>query len=397
MVLTAFRFTVFSTCLLLLPAAGVAATVTAASCSRADVGTAVTAASNGDTVTVPPGSCTWTSTLDLGTKAITLQGAGIGQTNLTNGISGSMVPLIRFTEHSTVTTRITGFTFSGGTYDHRAVRCDGTYTSAPFRLDHSNLYTTTSGSVHIYVMNCKGLVDHNTITAPGNSEMLQNGGNFETSWTEDVTPGSADALYVEDNVFTNNSTQNASSAITDWVGARIVARHNTFYDTQIDAHGTAGQVGTRWYEFYENTFTITQVPPYTDKAFDIRGGSGVIFNNHHAGDASYGAAIVIREEDSGYPASYQPGRGINNNLSPIYVWGNDSVMSTVSGSSNVVLNRDYYVSSTQPAGMKRWQLAADNANTTYSYVPYTYPHPLQGGGRGESTLLPPTGLSVTAR
>src|ERR1700731_4595842 len=60
-------------------------TIAAKSVSFADVSSAVNLASNGDTVTVPAGTATWTSTLTI-TKNISLIGAGIGQTIITNNV-----------------------------------------------------------------------------------------------------------------------------------------------------------------------------------------------------------------------------------------------------------------------------------------------------------------------
>src|ERR1700720_710080 len=51
------------------------AVINARSASLADVNSAVASASDGDTVAVPAGSASWTSTLSV-TKGITLQGAG---------------------------------------------------------------------------------------------------------------------------------------------------------------------------------------------------------------------------------------------------------------------------------------------------------------------------------
>src|SRR5688572_9051178 len=45
-----------------------AATISAASCSRTDVASAITKASNGDTVLIPAGACTWTSAITVGTE-----------------------------------------------------------------------------------------------------------------------------------------------------------------------------------------------------------------------------------------------------------------------------------------------------------------------------------------
>ena len=51
----------------------------AASASRADVVAAIQRATDGDTVTIPAGTATWTTGVNTG-KAITLQGAGVGFT-----------------------------------------------------------------------------------------------------------------------------------------------------------------------------------------------------------------------------------------------------------------------------------------------------------------------------
>src|SRR6476646_6415369 len=51
-----------------------ATVVRAASPSRSDVGTAIATARDGDTVEVPSGTASWTSTLEI-TKGITIQGA----------------------------------------------------------------------------------------------------------------------------------------------------------------------------------------------------------------------------------------------------------------------------------------------------------------------------------
>lgn len=63
---------------LLATSAG-ATTRAATTCSLTDVQTAVTAAVEGDTVTIPAGSCTWTNGISLSGKGITVTGAGSGR------------------------------------------------------------------------------------------------------------------------------------------------------------------------------------------------------------------------------------------------------------------------------------------------------------------------------
>jgi len=73
---------------LMMAAVSEAATITAASCSRADVGSAVSASTYGDTVVIPSGSCTWTTSLNI-TKGITLQGAGASSTVITSAVTST--------------------------------------------------------------------------------------------------------------------------------------------------------------------------------------------------------------------------------------------------------------------------------------------------------------------
>ena len=65
-----------------------AATYYARSPSSADVGAAVALAKDGDTVSVPAGTATWTSSLSI-VNNIILQGAGATSTIIINGITGT--------------------------------------------------------------------------------------------------------------------------------------------------------------------------------------------------------------------------------------------------------------------------------------------------------------------
>ena len=101
-----------------------AATIQAASCNRDQVASAISSANDGDTVvTVSAGRCTWTSSLTIDGKSITLQGAGPDVTTIVDGIQGNSssnkLPLLVWvTKNSGGSpagfTRMTGFTFHGG-------------------------------------------------------------------------------------------------------------------------------------------------------------------------------------------------------------------------------------------------------------------------------------------
>ena len=54
-------------------------TQTAASCNTSDVQAAINSAAEGDTVIIPPGTCTWTSGVSISGKGIIVRGAGSGR------------------------------------------------------------------------------------------------------------------------------------------------------------------------------------------------------------------------------------------------------------------------------------------------------------------------------
>jgi len=436
-----------------------AATINAASCSQSDVQSAVNSAARGDTVVVPAGNCSWSSVVSLGSKPITLQGAGSGGgTTIADGRScqpsSGGYDLLSFTEDAALSTRITGFAFTGAGYAHHTIGCSGAsdYSSAPARIDHNSFATRSGGDgcsgggpggTVLEGFSCRGLVDHNSFTSNDNSETIHNWGPGASGWTSPVSvqPGSTNALYVETNTFYNsNNVFAAQSAMENYDAARVVGRYNQVANAQFDTHGGDNN-GTRWFEFYNNNF-CTNPSGGQDKYFDIRAGSGVIFGNTHNGAGSIctatgssGAAIVFRGESRGSDCSdiggvgCWVGMGISQKLwSPAYVWGNGSDMPVVTGSSGsnyvVTAGVNYIVSATQPASMVILERTTDSCGsngtnpgigntapplastaatgcTTYSYAPFTYPYPLDSnglpnpGGSGTTAPAPPTGLQVS--
>lgn len=370
-----------------VPSYSWAATLNATSCSQSVVQAAINSAASGDTVLLPTcSSTTWSSTVTIpSSKGITLNGNG-----------GTISGKVDITQNSTVSSRVTNFKFT----NQHAVYFHGTPSSATGRFDHSTINVGTTGSAILVETegNAPVLIDHNTFTGGGASEIIHNYGTWITNsstyniagWNDDVTPGGPNMVFIEDNTFNNaGATGNPAyfwgySAVQSYYGARTVVRHNTMNMATVDQHGTPGMVGARWWEIYENTFYIVQ-NGNQDKYVGNRAGSGVIFNNHKTGYANQGAgSISLYEEDSGYPALFQIGRGKNGTLDPAYVWGNDSSMSVVSDSSNVQVNRDYY------------QSAKPN------YTPYTYPHPMVAGTSAPApapapvpTLAAPTNLKAS--
>ncbi len=162
-----------------------AAVITAKSVSFPDVAAAVGAATDGDTVTIPAGTESWTSTLVI-TKGVTLQGAGEDKTVILDDIplgenrnplgrrqakpidrdsasaasvplprrakSGSGVgrPLVLINVRSRQTFRLTGFTFRYGSrttkpQNQGCVKIEGTCFSV--RVDHCHFDQLYNNSI----------------------------------------------------------------------------------------------------------------------------------------------------------------------------------------------------------------------------------------------------------
>jgi len=328
------------------------AAVNASNCSQSAVQSAIDSAASGNTVSLP--SCpatTWSSKVTIpGSKGITLNGNG-----------ATITGAVDVTQNDRTSTRITHFNFTSP----KSVYFHGTPSSATARLDHSKFSGGDSSILVELEGNAPVLIDHNEFSGGGASEMIHNYGTWDDSgWKDEVTPGGPNMVFIEDNTFNNTGASGSpayfwgTSAVQSYYGARTVFRHNTLNMAQVDQHGTAGMVGARWWEIYENTFNVVQNGNQSNY-MAIRAGSGVIFNNHKTGAQNQGAgAIELIEEDPGYPALYQIGRGRNQSLEPAYIWGNDASMRVVSNSPNVQKGRDFHESE-KP-----------------HYKPYRYPHPM---------------------
>jgi hypothetical protein len=379
-------------------------TYTAASCSQTDVQNAINSTSSGDTVVVP-GTCSvsWSSAVSIpSTKGITVEATGT--VTLTNyGFSLS--------QNTTSTSRISGFTFTspGNNGTAYAIVTNGTPTSAPFRIDH-NTFVNSALSVFVGLQgNAPGLLDHNTFNGGGASEEIHNlgmGPSGNAGWTDNIMPGSANMVIIEDNTFETSDTTYICSGIESYYGARNALRHNTFKFCQVDQHGTAGAVGARWWEVYDNNFIV---PNGQNQCcfITMRGGSGVIWGNTTSGTNTGAGSIDLYEEDTGtWPLAYQVGSGINGdtnghnscgsaNSAPAYLWGNGSMSVGSQTTSVVELSRDYFSSSSQPSSMNWEEQPGDTCSTTYTYTPYTYPDPLTlSSGTPPS---PPTSLAAVVQ
>jgi len=251
-----------------------ATTINAASCSSSDVSSAIAKASNGDTVSVPAGNCTWPSNISISNKTITVLGAGAGNTVISTGT---------FTLNDSAA-RISGFTFNIGTAGGFLV----TGASRGFRIDHN---TITRSNYEVWFLaygqygtnRPKGLIDNNNITKGRivfYGEDNSTGGRY--TWASPLDMGKDNAIFVEANTITypDGSTGGSYLNSTDGnMGCRLVIRFNTISGGRFESHGVQSDNhrACQLWEYYNNTMTNPATPNY--RPFLIRGGTGMIFHN----------------------------------------------------------------------------------------------------------------------
>jgi hypothetical protein len=299
------------------------ATIAAKSVSLADVRSAIASARDGDTVTVPAGTATWTSSLNVD-KYITLQGAGAGSTVIIDAVAGAFreqrrekgngpnmdskqsprrgpARLRRFSSAKSVGLksprsrkqssslisinlardlpfRMTGFAFKGDPATRTKTtkpRIQAAGNSHSFRIDHCT-FDQLNGwhlSVDGFLW---GVIDHCRFNASRRGAVLSvmhrrwNGENFGNgSWADEPHWGSEKFIFIEDNVFENGG-------IDSYQGARFVVRHNQFRNGKLVLHGTEGQGrGAKQVEEYGNTY-VNDSP---NQAGQIRSGCIVTHDN----------------------------------------------------------------------------------------------------------------------
>ena len=228
-------------------------------------------AHNGDTITLPAGTFIWSTRVSI-TKAITLQGAGVGSTIIRDNVQDTQ--LILWTLAAGVPSRLTGIEFQNGGRINRALapggilRVVGSNTNgSSFRFDHCKWVSLNGFMVFDTVI---GVIDHNVYTRNSGGEFMTyiydttwNGGdNGDRSWSAPSALGTAQAMFFEDNTWTSNVAPYSSSATDGLNGARFVVRYSTLSDTEVQNHGTESggrERGRRTIEIYNNAYTGTNI------------------------------------------------------------------------------------------------------------------------------------------
>jgi hypothetical protein len=230
-------------------------------------------ARNGDTITLPAGSFTWSTGVYI-IKAITIQGAGIGSSiivsNVAYGFNNSPIFV-----NAAGSVRITGLTCLDGDNDSNGFI---QITSAGFRVDHCAFTHLTQRGVWAYsTASSWGVIDHCTFDKlSGSPQGVSVFGDGDDAWSRPLALGTDQAVYIEDCTFSWPSL--GDSALDIYGGGRAVFRHNRVTNANVGCHGldSGGYRSALSWEIYSNTFNVTNSLP---RQFFFRGGTGVVFDN----------------------------------------------------------------------------------------------------------------------
>jgi len=315
-----------------------AATINAKSASYSDVASAITSASPGDTVIVPAGSVTWSSTLNI-TKGINLIGAGIGNTVITRGVSGSLITYIPANWDLNIPFRISGFSINMGDWsgsDIAAIVLGQNVKAAPYtaqtniRIDNNRVYTgTVNQNAHfmIYRGAMYGVVDNNIVE--GFTYMMRNINTASGSnWWDNrdkagigYNPGDQYVLIFEDNTFTFGSNWISNGITNSQFSGRYLLRYNTI-NPALDAWPLLDLHGYQYSEMHssfgaEVYGNLIVGGSKSGSLYQTRGGKSLVFCNNWTGTGSPGISITTSAV-SCPAAEYVELEMVNNS----YFWGN---------------------------------------------------------------------------
>lgn len=337
-----------------------AQTINAASCNEGDVSKALSSiTTDGTTVVVPAGTCTWTTSLSYTqTNSFTLQGAGaISGTGLQASISGTGsdatiiqdninrtsgdVPLLGITTISGKSFRLTGFAFTSTTnstcssYPSYNGIVPITGYSHSVRIDHNHFNQMCLVGLFIAGW-LEGVIDHNQFDSgyPDENQMRFADGNWnndslgfgDQSWADYSYWGSSQFMFAENNNFQwvaaipSNLNANGGFPFDCNQGGRFVFRYNALgQQTAVQTHGTGpllpgpggGGRGCRAFEMYNNTANFSQRYGNTTTNFffaflDYESGGSLWWGNTFTGFQKIVDADIVRTSTATYTETATP-------------------------------------------------------------------------------------------
>ena len=278
-----------------------------------------TQAVDGDTITVPAGTFSWSARVNL-TKAIILQGAttcnsstGVcdDQTiildNIPRNLNKGLIEL-----RGNAGQRISGLTFQPGltsTGYNGLIKVEAGTT--PVRIDHCHFHGCYwSPQIGVFSQNW-GVFDHNVM----DNNVLGNGG-FVHFWPGSNTDlgdslfetsagfGGPNFLFLEDNWLDGGTDITA--------GGKICARYNKFFgNNSLGSHGTGRTFpdarGGRAYEVYENEFNYSN----NNASLDGIDSGSCIYHHNVAIPHTYGISMQVYRAIHSFGSPFYGADGAN--------------------------------------------------------------------------------------
>jgi hypothetical protein len=431
-------------------------TFTAASCNQTDVQSAINLASNGDTVNIPNGTCSWTGSINL-TKQITLQGVSttcytvgacglVIQDNNTNTCNGSPCPdnavLLIVNQGASFHTVIANMSFQPGASlpannagAYILVRGNGglvpllhdVYTNENnFQLEQAIQWMVTGGVIwHLFVdstNNTNGACGGPILGSDSGSLLIKGNKNWDDASTMGTLDDGTNNTYIEDSTF---QFVGQSPDMDD--NARVVLRHVTFTNISgMLTHGPTSTFGARHVEIYDNTFNYTNTNKDAQRWVWGRAGTFVITGNTVAANSggchgtrdSWTFIVESATRGTGHGCCtslqcfHQPGTGSDGTSGhtsmspsqtpndtfqqsdPIYIWGNSGAGASKLGMNDADMSCNTG-NTTATFFHANQQYFLDNGAKP-GWTRFTYPHPLRGTS-SVGTPAPPTNLSAVVQ
>jgi hypothetical protein len=311
------------------------------------------------TISIPTATVNWDDRVTVNMASgwanvtkLTIQGAGAGQTNITDtGTNTTFMQarLFQLITKSGIELRLSGMTLTCGTTtgpDATSGLIVVSGSSASIRIDNitvPNLNKAANSKYYNAIMwqqndSAYGVIDSCSFTSTGaawNGQAIKifgaNSGYGEAnSWiAKAFTPGSANALYVENNTF-NYADGGGNGCSDTYHGDRSVYRYNNTVNCGFGGHGndssSAGS-STHTQEIYNNAFTGSGTNYVV-----MRGGTGVVYNNSFAN--TIGTPIIV----TNYRGNYYY-EGTATNVSPSSTVMTDSTASFSLSGTRYIYNQ----------------------------------------------------------
>lgn len=342
----------------------------APTCSQTDVAACISGANAGSTITVPSGSCTWSSGISVD-KGLSIVAAGSGCPTACDSATAITCTTGHCVSYTPATSRaadnllmrISGFTFNMNgqsnnafflCYPNKSGSCGSgdnsadTHLQTKVRVDHNKftniLENGGTGQHYIWYSGYRGVVDHNyfdwalyPVRTPTSYLYIGGGscypvgtrncgGRAEWANFEGIVFGQADNnIWFEDNIF--NLREATGVIATDCQeGQRYAFRYNTFNLSNdaaplFDGHGDnipSIQWSCMGYVLYGNL-----IVGGANKFSDQRGGRNFIFYNQ----LPSGAMSITLRNEADYSAGDQdtyvgPGTRYSMDVNGSYYWMN---------------------------------------------------------------------------